>query len=45
VAREKDGAYVPVIKISGNPEKVSTPGGLGVEDGMHSQISAALIPG
>ncbi|NHN30549.1 nicotinate phosphoribosyltransferase [Paenibacillus agricola] len=26
VAREKDGAYVPVIKISGNPEKVSTPG-------------------
>jgi nicotinate phosphoribosyltransferase len=26
VAREKDGVYVPVIKISGNPEKVSTPG-------------------
>ncbi|WP_219835479.1 nicotinate phosphoribosyltransferase [Paenibacillus sp. R14(2021)] len=26
VAREKDGEYVPVIKISGNPEKVSTPG-------------------
>ncbi|GAA3411129.1 nicotinate phosphoribosyltransferase [Paenibacillus hodogayensis] len=26
VAREKDGAYVPVIKISGNPEKVTTPG-------------------
>jgi nicotinate phosphoribosyltransferase len=26
VAREKDGAYVPVIKISGNPEKVSAPG-------------------
>ncbi|MCQ6562725.1 nicotinate phosphoribosyltransferase [Paenibacillus mendelii] len=26
VAREKDGAMVPVIKISGNPEKVSTPG-------------------
>jgi nicotinate phosphoribosyltransferase len=26
VAREKDGTYVPVIKISGNPEKVSTPG-------------------
>jgi len=26
VAREKDGAYVPVIKISGNPEKVSNPG-------------------
>lgn len=25
-AREKDGAYVPVIKISGNPEKVTTPG-------------------
>jgi len=26
VAREKDGDYVPVIKISGNPEKVTTPG-------------------
>jgi nicotinate phosphoribosyltransferase len=26
VARERDGGYVPVIKISGNPEKVSTPG-------------------
>jgi nicotinate phosphoribosyltransferase len=26
VAREKAGAFVPVIKISGNPEKVSTPG-------------------
>lgn len=26
VAREKDGEYVPVIKISGNPEKVTTPG-------------------
>lgn len=26
VAREKDGRYVPVIKISGNPEKVTTPG-------------------
>ncbi|UVI31119.1 nicotinate phosphoribosyltransferase [Paenibacillus spongiae] len=26
VAREKDGAMIPVIKISGNPEKVSTPG-------------------
>ncbi|MCZ8517174.1 nicotinate phosphoribosyltransferase [Paenibacillus filicis] len=26
VAREKDGAYVPVIKISGNPDKVSNPG-------------------
>ncbi|TNJ63261.1 nicotinate phosphoribosyltransferase [Paenibacillus hemerocallicola] len=26
VAREKDGKYVPVIKISGNPEKVTTPG-------------------
>jgi nicotinate phosphoribosyltransferase len=26
VAREKAGAYVPVIKISGNPEKVSAPG-------------------
>jgi nicotinate phosphoribosyltransferase len=26
VAREKDGANVPVIKISGNPEKVSAPG-------------------
>jgi len=26
VAREKDGQYVPVIKISGNPEKVTTPG-------------------
>lgn len=26
VAREKDGALEPVIKISGNPEKVSTPG-------------------
>lgn len=26
VAREKNGAYVPVIKISGNPEKVTTPG-------------------
>ncbi|SEC56706.1 nicotinate phosphoribosyltransferase [Paenibacillus sp. GP183] len=26
VAREKDGAYIPVIKISGNPEKVSAPG-------------------
>lgn len=25
-AREKDGGYVPVIKISGNPEKVTTPG-------------------
>lgn len=25
-AREKDGEYVPVIKISGNPEKVTTPG-------------------
>ncbi|TBL77816.1 nicotinate phosphoribosyltransferase [Paenibacillus thalictri] len=26
VAREKDGHLIPVIKISGNPEKVSTPG-------------------
>lgn len=26
VAREKNGEYVPVIKISGNPEKVSNPG-------------------
>ncbi len=26
VAREKDGAYEPVIKISGNPEKISNPG-------------------
>lgn len=26
VAREKDGAYEPVIKISANPEKVSSPG-------------------
>ncbi|MCR8630692.1 nicotinate phosphoribosyltransferase [Paenibacillus radicis (ex Xue et al. 2023)] len=26
VAREKDGEMIPVIKISGNPEKVSTPG-------------------
>ena len=26
VAREKDGEYVPVIKISGNLDKVSTPG-------------------
>ncbi|NOU93320.1 nicotinate phosphoribosyltransferase [Paenibacillus sp. LMG 31456] len=26
VAREKDGEFIPVIKISGNPEKVSTPG-------------------
>lgn len=26
VAREKEGAYIPVIKISANPEKVSTPG-------------------
>ncbi|MCD9021881.1 nicotinate phosphoribosyltransferase [Cohnella silvisoli] len=26
VAREKNGEYVPVIKISGNPEKISTPG-------------------
>lgn len=26
VAREEDGAFIPVIKISGNPEKVSTPG-------------------
>ncbi|WP_424768039.1 nicotinate phosphoribosyltransferase [Paenibacillus sp. sgz302251] len=26
VAREKNGAYEPVIKISGNPEKVSNPG-------------------
>ncbi|WP_438448045.1 nicotinate phosphoribosyltransferase [Gorillibacterium sp. sgz5001074] len=26
VAREKEGALVPVIKISGNPEKVTTPG-------------------
>ncbi|CAN7685999.1 nicotinate phosphoribosyltransferase [Paenibacillus sp. LjRoot153] len=26
VAREKDGALVPVIKISGNPEKVTNPG-------------------
>ncbi|WP_027092438.1 nicotinate phosphoribosyltransferase [Cohnella thermotolerans] len=26
VAREKDGKWEPVIKISGNPEKVSTPG-------------------
>ncbi|MFC5529118.1 nicotinate phosphoribosyltransferase [Cohnella yongneupensis] len=26
VAREKGGQYVPVIKISGNPEKVTTPG-------------------
>ncbi|MFC5700782.1 nicotinate phosphoribosyltransferase [Cohnella faecalis] len=25
-AREKDGEYVPVIKISGNPEKVTNPG-------------------
>lgn len=26
VAREKNGTYLPVIKISGNPEKVSNPG-------------------
>ncbi|MBM7568696.1 nicotinate phosphoribosyltransferase [Paenibacillus sacheonensis] len=26
VAREKDGELIPVIKISGNPEKVTTPG-------------------
>lgn len=26
VAKERGGEYVPVIKISGNPEKVSTPG-------------------
>jgi nicotinate phosphoribosyltransferase len=26
VAREKEGVYMPVIKISGNPEKVTTPG-------------------
>jgi nicotinate phosphoribosyltransferase len=26
VAREKDGDFIPVIKISGNPEKVTTPG-------------------
>lgn len=26
VAREKDGRYEPVIKVSGNPEKVTTPG-------------------
>lgn len=26
VAREKDGGMAPVIKISGNPEKVTTPG-------------------
>lgn len=26
VAREEDGAYVPTIKISGNPEKITTPG-------------------
>jgi nicotinate phosphoribosyltransferase len=26
VAREQDGVYIPVIKISGNPEKVSVPG-------------------
>jgi nicotinate phosphoribosyltransferase len=26
VAREQDGIYIPVIKISGNPEKVSVPG-------------------
>ncbi|KEO81378.1 nicotinate phosphoribosyltransferase [Tumebacillus flagellatus] len=26
VAREKDGGYVPTIKISGNPEKITTPG-------------------
>ena len=26
VAREKDGKFVPVIKISGNPEKMTTPG-------------------
>jgi nicotinate phosphoribosyltransferase len=26
VAREEHGAYIPVIKISGNPEKVSVPG-------------------
>lgn len=26
VAREKNGEYVPVIKISGNPEKVTNPG-------------------
>jgi nicotinate phosphoribosyltransferase len=26
VAHEKDGEFIPVIKISGNPEKVTTPG-------------------
>jgi nicotinate phosphoribosyltransferase len=26
VAREENGTYIPVIKISGNPEKVSVPG-------------------
>lgn len=26
VAREREGVYAPVIKISGNPEKVTTPG-------------------
>ncbi|RNB84454.1 nicotinate phosphoribosyltransferase [Brevibacillus fluminis] len=26
VAKEEDGIYIPTIKISGNPEKISTPG-------------------
>ncbi|MGO0061425.1 nicotinate phosphoribosyltransferase [Brevibacillus fluminis] len=26
VAKEEDGVYIPTIKISGNPEKISTPG-------------------
>lgn len=26
VAREKEGEYIPTIKISGNPEKITTPG-------------------
>ncbi|NEW08309.1 nicotinate phosphoribosyltransferase [Paenibacillus sp. SYP-B3998] len=41
VAREKDGDYVPVIKISGNPEKVSNPGFKEVYRIMNKQTGKA----
>ncbi|MEW9698190.1 nicotinate phosphoribosyltransferase [Paenibacillus sp. SI8] len=41
VAREKDGALLPVIKISGNPEKVTSPGFKDVYRIMNKQTGKA----
>ncbi|WP_053374132.1 nicotinate phosphoribosyltransferase [Paenibacillus sp. FJAT-27812] len=41
VAREKNGGYEPVIKISANPEKVSTPGFKGLYRIINTQTGKA----